>query len=322
MTASLLIFGGSQAVRRFNAAVAAALPRLVERAVVIHVTGDEGYAPALAGREELPEALRDRYRPHPFLRDDMLAALAAADLVVGRAGSSTLAEVTALGLPMVVVPVPARRRPPAGERAAARRGGRRPADRRCRLRRRGAGRGGGHPRGRRGAPRDVRRGAIAGAAGRRRRGRGSRRWPPRAGRAVAAIRRVHRSSAHAGAGRVTTTTFDAVASGPRSSAASASRRRATNRWRGSRRCASAGRPTCSPPSTTSSSCAPWSASRARADPALRPGPWQRPRHQRPRDPRPGHPGSRRGLARGRRRRTSPTRASRWPGPRPRRRRPG
>jgi UDP-N-acetylglucosamine:LPS N-acetylglucosamine transferase len=102
----LLIFGGSQAVRRFNGAVAAALPRLVERVVVIHVTGEEGYAPALAGREQLPEALRDRYRPHPFLREDMLAALAAADLVVGRAGSSTLAEVSALGLPMIVVPYP------------------------------------------------------------------------------------------------------------------------------------------------------------------------------------------------------------------------
>jgi UDP-N-acetylglucosamine--N-acetylmuramyl-(pentapeptide) pyrophosphoryl-undecaprenol N-acetylglucosamine transferase len=102
----LLIFGGSQAVRRFNAAVAQALPELVERAVVIHVTGDDGYAAALAGREALPVDRRDRYRPHPFLRDDMLSALAAADLVVGRAGSSTLAEVTALGLPIVVVPYP------------------------------------------------------------------------------------------------------------------------------------------------------------------------------------------------------------------------
>ena len=102
----LLIFGGSQAVRRFNAAVAEALPRLVERVTVVHVTGDEGYAAALAGREGLPEPVRRRYRPYPFLRDEMLAALAAADLVVGRAGSSTLAEVTALGLPMVVVPYP------------------------------------------------------------------------------------------------------------------------------------------------------------------------------------------------------------------------
>lgn len=102
----LLVFGGSQAVRRLNSAVAEALPELVDRVHVIHVTGDDAYAAALAGRERLPADRRDRYRPHPFLREDMLAALAAADLVVGRAGSSTLAEVTALGLPMVVVPYP------------------------------------------------------------------------------------------------------------------------------------------------------------------------------------------------------------------------
>jgi UDP-N-acetylglucosamine--N-acetylmuramyl-(pentapeptide) pyrophosphoryl-undecaprenol N-acetylglucosamine transferase len=102
----LLIFGGSQAVRRFNAAVADALARLVERVTVIHVTGDDGYATALAAREALPDSIRGRYRPYPFLRDEMLAALVAADVVVGRAGSSTLAEATALGLPMVVVPYP------------------------------------------------------------------------------------------------------------------------------------------------------------------------------------------------------------------------
>jgi UDP-N-acetylglucosamine--N-acetylmuramyl-(pentapeptide) pyrophosphoryl-undecaprenol N-acetylglucosamine transferase len=102
----LLVFGGSQAVRRFNAAVAGALSRLVERVHVVHVTGEAGYPAALADREALPAARRDRYRPYPFLRDDMLPTLSAADLVVGRAGSSTLAEVTALGRPMVVVPYP------------------------------------------------------------------------------------------------------------------------------------------------------------------------------------------------------------------------
>ena len=73
----VLIFGGSQAVRRFNAAVAEALPRLVERVAVIHVTGEDGYAGALSGREALPAELRSRYQPHPFLRDDMLTALEA-----------------------------------------------------------------------------------------------------------------------------------------------------------------------------------------------------------------------------------------------------
>jgi UDP-N-acetylglucosamine--N-acetylmuramyl-(pentapeptide) pyrophosphoryl-undecaprenol N-acetylglucosamine transferase len=102
----LLVFGGSQAVRRFNAAVAGAIGRLVERVTVIHVTGDDAYAAALVDREALPADLRARYRPYPFLRDDMLAALATADLVVGRAGSSTLAEVAALGVPMIVVPYP------------------------------------------------------------------------------------------------------------------------------------------------------------------------------------------------------------------------
>jgi UDP-N-acetylglucosamine--N-acetylmuramyl-(pentapeptide) pyrophosphoryl-undecaprenol N-acetylglucosamine transferase len=102
----LLIFGGSQAVRRFNAAVAGALTQLVERVTVIHVTGDDGYSAALAAREALAEERRGRYRPFRFLREEMLAALAASDLVVGRAGSSTLGEATALGLPMVVVPYP------------------------------------------------------------------------------------------------------------------------------------------------------------------------------------------------------------------------
>jgi UDP-N-acetylglucosamine--N-acetylmuramyl-(pentapeptide) pyrophosphoryl-undecaprenol N-acetylglucosamine transferase len=102
----LLVFGGSQAVRRLNAAVEDALPRLVERVHVLHVTGHDGYAAALANREALPEGVRSRYQPHPFLRDEMLDALAAADLVVGRAGSSTLAEAAALALPIVVVPYP------------------------------------------------------------------------------------------------------------------------------------------------------------------------------------------------------------------------
>ena len=102
----LLAFGGSQAVRRLDDAIAAALPELVRLTVVLHVTGDDGYGRALQSRDALPAELRDRYRPVPFLRDEMADALVAADLILGRAGSSTLAEATTLGRPLIVVPYP------------------------------------------------------------------------------------------------------------------------------------------------------------------------------------------------------------------------
>ncbi len=102
----LFVFGGSQAVRRLNRAVAEALPTLVANSYVLHMTGEAGYADALKRRETLPAEQRSRYKPYAFLRAEMTDALVCADLLVGRAGSSTLAEASARGLPMVVVPYP------------------------------------------------------------------------------------------------------------------------------------------------------------------------------------------------------------------------
>ena len=39
------------------------------------MTGDDGYAAALAARERLPADGRARYRPYPFLREELLEAL-------------------------------------------------------------------------------------------------------------------------------------------------------------------------------------------------------------------------------------------------------
>jgi UDP-N-acetylglucosamine--N-acetylmuramyl-(pentapeptide) pyrophosphoryl-undecaprenol N-acetylglucosamine transferase len=105
-TPVILVFGGSQAVRRLNDAVAAALHELLARACVVHVCGETGYGEALRRREALPPEQRPRYQPFPFIDREMAAALVAADLVVGRAGSSTLAETAALGRPIVIVPYP------------------------------------------------------------------------------------------------------------------------------------------------------------------------------------------------------------------------
>jgi UDP-N-acetylglucosamine--N-acetylmuramyl-(pentapeptide) pyrophosphoryl-undecaprenol N-acetylglucosamine transferase len=102
----LLVFGGSQAVRTLNTAVSEALGDLIQRCVVVHIAGPAGEAAAQADRAALPVSLRERYQPFAFLGADMGAALVAADLLVGRAGSSTLAEAAAVGLPMIVVPYP------------------------------------------------------------------------------------------------------------------------------------------------------------------------------------------------------------------------
>ncbi len=102
----LLVFGGSQAVTRLNAAVAEALPRLLPDWHVLHLTGEGGVADSGAARQALPEAMRSSYTAEPFLTDRMADALVAADLVVGRAGSSTCAELAAAGVPSILVPYP------------------------------------------------------------------------------------------------------------------------------------------------------------------------------------------------------------------------
>jgi len=102
----LLVFGGSQAVTRLNGAVTAALPRLLADWHVLHLAGEAGMADAGAARQHLPVELRSRYTAEPFLTDRMADALVATDLVVGRAGSSTCAELTAAGVASILVPYP------------------------------------------------------------------------------------------------------------------------------------------------------------------------------------------------------------------------
>jgi UDP-N-acetylglucosamine--N-acetylmuramyl-(pentapeptide) pyrophosphoryl-undecaprenol N-acetylglucosamine transferase len=102
----LLVFGGSQAVTRLNGVVTGALPRLLGDWHVLHLAGENGMPDALAARQALPQELRSRYHPEPFLTDRMGEALVAADLVVGRAGSSTCAELAAVGVASILVPYP------------------------------------------------------------------------------------------------------------------------------------------------------------------------------------------------------------------------
>jgi UDP-N-acetylglucosamine--N-acetylmuramyl-(pentapeptide) pyrophosphoryl-undecaprenol N-acetylglucosamine transferase len=100
---TLLVTGGSQGARRLNDAAAGAAAALVDGgAQVLHVTGAKHVDDVDVA---VPEGLRHRYRIIGYC-DDMPAAYAAADLVLCRAGAVTCAELAAVGLPAVYVPLP------------------------------------------------------------------------------------------------------------------------------------------------------------------------------------------------------------------------
>ena len=102
----LLVFGGSQRVRRFETALDGALATLLHEWSVLHVVMD-GLPEAERRRASLPAELRERYVPVDFLGGGaMEEALVSADLMLGRAGASTIAEAAAAGLPAIIVPYP------------------------------------------------------------------------------------------------------------------------------------------------------------------------------------------------------------------------
>ena len=101
---SLLVFGGSAGARRINYAVVDALKQLAdlkEELYITHQTGTADYPAIREAYAKLPFAAHVT----PFI-DTMDEAYALADLVLCRAGATTVAELTAFGKAAIVVPYP------------------------------------------------------------------------------------------------------------------------------------------------------------------------------------------------------------------------
>lgn len=98
----VLVVGGSRGARSINNAVAEAIPRVARnrRVVWLWQTGDLDHPRLAPAWDSAPDV-----RLHPYL-DNMPAALAAATLLVCRAGAMTLAEITARGKAAILVPFP------------------------------------------------------------------------------------------------------------------------------------------------------------------------------------------------------------------------
>lgn len=103
---TILVMGGSQGARIINRAVLAVLPKLLKKWQVIHITGPKEFESVAheAGKMGV-KAGRDGYFPKAFLMEEMPLALAAADLVVSRAGANSISEIAANAKPSIIVPI-------------------------------------------------------------------------------------------------------------------------------------------------------------------------------------------------------------------------
>jgi len=105
---SVLVTGGSQGARRLNRAIAGCMVELLSKDPelrIVHQCGLLDHEAVERAAAALPPHLASRYTVSAFF-DDMAMRIGQSDLVVMRAGGSSLAECSALGRPMIVVPYP------------------------------------------------------------------------------------------------------------------------------------------------------------------------------------------------------------------------
>ena len=97
----ILIVGGGTGAKRINELIAENLENLLGITQVIHITGkDRGVT------IEQTALSKQNYRSYEFLTKEMKHAYACSDLVVSRAGASSLSEIAALEKPSIIVPIP------------------------------------------------------------------------------------------------------------------------------------------------------------------------------------------------------------------------
>jgi UDP-N-acetylglucosamine--N-acetylmuramyl-(pentapeptide) pyrophosphoryl-undecaprenol N-acetylglucosamine transferase len=104
------VTGGTLGAHALNESVRTLIPRAVEHCQIVHQCGPEqanGDLPRLHhARDQLPEMLRSHYVIAERFADELPDVLAAASLVIGRAGASTVAEIAALAKPSILIPLP------------------------------------------------------------------------------------------------------------------------------------------------------------------------------------------------------------------------
>jgi UDP-N-acetylglucosamine--N-acetylmuramyl-(pentapeptide) pyrophosphoryl-undecaprenol N-acetylglucosamine transferase len=104
----ILIMGGSQGAQRINEMILEILPSLLSEFEVIHQCGEKNFK---QNQTEAKIMIKDEdkkyYHLFSFLKEEELKqAYAAAQIIVSRAGASSIFEIAALGKPSILIPLP------------------------------------------------------------------------------------------------------------------------------------------------------------------------------------------------------------------------
>jgi len=111
---TVLIIGGSQGAQIINQVVFDSLLQLAEKFNIIHQVGISNYEDFNKKVEEMKKKedelhislINSSYKIYPFFKVEQLKmAYSMADVIVSRAGAGTLFEVSALGKPIIVIPI-------------------------------------------------------------------------------------------------------------------------------------------------------------------------------------------------------------------------
>lgn len=104
----ILILGGSQGSQRINDRILEILNEMLKDFEILHQCGEKNFEEVKAeSKAIIHKELEADYHLFPLLKEEELKqALAAADLVISRAGSGSIFEIAALGKPSILVPLP------------------------------------------------------------------------------------------------------------------------------------------------------------------------------------------------------------------------
>ncbi|MFE2515587.1 glycosyltransferase [Streptomyces mirabilis] len=102
---TVYITGGAQGSVQINTVVRAVLPWLLTQANVIHQCGAASIEESRKYAVQLPDDIKPRYLVTDFVGPELPDVLALADVVISRSGAGTIAELTALGKPSILIPL-------------------------------------------------------------------------------------------------------------------------------------------------------------------------------------------------------------------------